>query len=122
MNLIRIILINRILKELASYSPDSTKIRKFFYFIQFIQNKESITGAVLKEGNISTALSNPLTQRYFVYEISVRNGFVGTEKEWLESLKEYTPIKRAGYWIKTNIEEIKMELKDYINALLKDKE
>ena len=81
MNLMRIILINKILKELASYSPDSTKFRKFFYFIQFIQNKESITGAVLKEGNIPTALFNPLTQRYSAYEISVQNGFVGTEKE-----------------------------------------
>lgn len=81
MNLIRIILINKILKELASYSPDSTKIRKFFYFIQLIQNKESITDVVLKEGNISTALSDPLTQGYSVYEISVQNGFVGTEKE-----------------------------------------
>ena len=81
MNLIRIILINKILKELASYSPDSTKIRKFFYFIQLIQNKESITGTVLKEGNISTALSSPLTQGYSAYEIVVQNGFVGTEKE-----------------------------------------
>lgn len=87
-----------------------------------IQNKESISGAVLKAGNISSALSNPLTQGYSAYEIAVQNGFKGTEKEWLESLKGYSPIKGVDYWTKADIEEIKMELKDYINTLLKDKE
>lgn len=87
-----------------------------------IQNKESISGAVLKEGNISSALSNPLTQGYSAYEIAVQNGFKGTEKEWLESLKGYTPIRGVDYWTKADVEEIKIELKDYINALLKSKE
>ena len=32
------------------------------------------------------------------YEIAVDNGFVGTEEEWLDSLKGYTPIKGIDYW------------------------
>ena len=82
-----------------------------------IQDKESIFGAVLKEGNISSALSNPLTQGYSAYEIAVKNGFQGTEKEWLESLKGYSPIRGIDYWTKEDIESIKKELKEYIDSL-----
>lgn len=38
---------------------------------------------------------------YSAYEIAVQNGFVGTESEWLESLKGadgYTPIKGVDYF------------------------
>lgn len=77
-----------------------------------IQNKESISGAVLKEGNISAALSNPLTQGYSAYEIAVQNGFEGTEKEWLESLKGYSPIKGKDYWTQEDIDSILEELQE----------
>lgn len=87
-----------------------------------IQNKESISGAVLKEGNISAALSNPLTQGYSAYEIAVQNGFIGTEKEWLESLKGYSPVRGIDYWTKEDIDSIKQELKDYIDQLFQQKE
>lgn len=82
-----------------------------------IQNKESISGAVLKEGNISSALSNPLTQGYSAYQIAVMNGFVGTEKEWLDSLKGYSPIRGIDYWTKEDIDLIKQELKNYVDSL-----
>lgn len=77
-----------------------------------IQNKESISGAVLKAGNISSALSNPLTQGYSAYEIAVQNGFKGTEKEWLESLKGYSPIKGKDYWTQEDIDSILEELQE----------
>lgn len=83
-----------------------------------IQNKNSISGAVLKEGNISSALSNPLTQGYSAYQIAVINGFVGTEEEWLESLKGYSPIRGIDYWTKDDIDFIKQDLKNYIDQLL----
>lgn len=83
-----------------------------------IQSKDSISGAVLKEGNISSALSNPLTQGYSAYQIAVMNGFSGTEKEWLESLKGYSPVRGIDYWTKDDIDSIKQDLKNYIDQLL----
>ena len=68
----------------------------------------------MKEGNISAALSNPLTQGYSAYEIAVQNGFVGTEKEWLNSLK---PVKGVDYWTKEDIEQLKKEI---ISEILKE--
>lgn len=82
-----------------------------------IQNKKSISGAVLKEGNISSALSNPLTQGYSAYQIAVMNGFNGTEKEWLNSLKGYSPVRGIDYWTKEDIDLIKQEIRDYIDSL-----
>lgn len=70
----------------------------------------------MKEGNISAALSNPLTQGYSAYEIAVQNGFVGTEKEWLNSLK---PVKGVDYWTKEDIEQLKKEI---ISEILKEQE
>ena len=86
-----------------------------------ITSESSISGSIMS-GDISGALSNPLSVGPSAYEVAVANGFDGTEQEWLESLKGYTPIRGVDYWTKADIEEMKMELKDYINALLKDKE
>ena len=86
-----------------------------------ITSESSISGSIMS-GDISGALSNPLAVGPSAYEVAVANGFDGTEQEWLKSLKGYTPIRGVDYWTKADIEEIKMELKDYINALLKDKE
>lgn len=87
-----------------------------------IQNQNFISGAILKEGNISSALSNPLTQGYSAYQIAVLNGFEGTEEEWLESLKGYSPIRGIDYWTKEDIDSIKLELKNYIDELFQKKE
>ena len=46
------------------------------------------------------------------YNIAVKNGFVGTEAEWIESLKGEkgeigkTPIKGVDYWTEADIAEI----------------
>lgn len=45
------------------------------------------------------------------YEIALKNGFEGTEQEWLDSLRGYTPIKGVDYWT----EEDKNEIKMYVN-------
>ena len=39
------------------------------------------------------------------YEIAVKNGFIGTEEEWLESLNGYTPQKYVDYWTEEDVEE-----------------
>ena len=55
------------------------------------------------------------------YEIAVDNGFVGTETEWLESLKGdkgepgtngYTPVKGTDYWTADD----KAEIQSYIDT------
>lgn len=53
-------------------------------------DSSTITG-FLSEDNlkISGDLSNLGIRGYSAYEIAVKNGFVGTEEEWLESLKEF---------------------------------
>ena len=52
-----------------------------------ITNNSSISGAINPAGDISGALSNPLARGASAYEIAVGNGYVGTEEQWLESLK-----------------------------------
>lgn len=51
------------------------------------------------------------------YEIALKNGFVGTEEEWLLSLEGKdgdTPIKGTDYW--TN--EDKAEIKSYVDEAI----
>lgn len=52
-----------------------------------IANYNSISGAINPAGDISGALSNPLARGASAYEIAVANGYIGTEEQWLESLK-----------------------------------
>lgn len=52
-----------------------------------ISNRNSISGVINPAGDISGALSNPLARGASAYEIAVANGYVGTEEQWLESLK-----------------------------------
>jgi hypothetical protein len=48
------------------------------------------------------------------YEIAVRNGFEGTEEEWLESLKGYTPVRGVDYWTEEDMAEIKAYIEQVI--------
>jgi hypothetical protein len=48
------------------------------------------------------------------YEIAVRNGFEGTEEEWLESLKGYTPVRGVDYWTEEDMAEIKTYIEQVI--------
>ena len=52
-----------------------------------ISNRNSISGVINPAGDISGSLSNPLARGASAYEIAVANGYVGTEEQWLESLK-----------------------------------
>lgn len=48
------------------------------------------------------------------YEIAVKNGFEGTETEWLESLNGYTPVREVDYWTEADKAEIKSYVDDAI--------
>lgn len=48
------------------------------------------------------------------YEIAVKNGFKGTEEEWLDSLQGETPVKGVDYWT----EEDKAEIKGYVDEAI----
>lgn len=64
------------------------------------------------------------------YEIAVDNGFIGTETEWLESLKGepgkdgapgadgYTPVKGTDYWTSEDITEIQSYIDTQIGGAL----
>ena len=66
---------------------------------------------------------------YSAYEIALKNGFEGTEQEWLASLKGepgkpgkggedgYTPIRGTDYWTEQDIAEIKAYVDDAIEEL-----
>lgn len=62
-----------------------------------------------KDGNI---IDIPALNGESAYNIAVKNGFVGTEAEWIESLKGErgeigkTPIKGQDYWTESDIAEI----------------
>lgn len=40
------------------------------------------------------------------YEVAVKNGYIGTEEEWLDSLKGKTPVKGTDYYTDTDKQEI----------------
>jgi hypothetical protein len=40
------------------------------------------------------------------YEIAVKNGFKGTEEEWLASLNGYTPIRGKDYYTEADKAEM----------------
>lgn len=46
-----------------------------------------LTGNLAKSETLKGNLANPHLRGYSAYEVAVQNGFEGTEKEWLESLK-----------------------------------
>lgn len=62
-------------------------------------------------GNIGTVYGK---DGLSAYQIAIKDGFVGTEKEWLESLKGkpgYTPVRGVDYWTVAD----KAEVKHYID-------
>jgi len=48
---------------------------------------QSLTGTVQKRNQVGGAIAISMLHGKSAYEIAVANGFVGTEEEWLESLK-----------------------------------
>ena len=49
------------------------------------------------------------------YVIACRNGFVGTEDEWLESLK---PLRGVDYWTEDDQEKINADNQEYIDSMI----
>ena len=64
-----------------------------------------------ENGNI---IDIPALNGESAYNIAVKNGFVGTEQEWLNSLKGDSPVKGIDYWTETDIAEIKSYVDDAI--------
>ena len=64
-----------------------------------------------KDGNI---IDIPALNGESAYNIAVKNGFVGTEQEWLDSLKGDSPVKGIDYWTDSDIAEIKAYVDDAI--------
>ena len=64
-----------------------------------------------KDGNY---IDIPALNGESAYNIAVKNGFVGTEQEWLDSLKGDSPVKGIDYWTETDIAEIKSYVDDAI--------
>ncbi len=50
------------------------------------------------------------------YEIAVKNGFKGTEIEWLESLKGDKPVKDVDYFTETDKADIVNEVLNKLTA------
>ena len=58
-------------------------------------------------GNDGNYIDIPALNGESAYNIAVKNGFVGTEQEWLDSLKGDSPVKGIDYWTDSDIAEIK---------------
>lgn len=50
------------------------------------------------------------------YGIAVKNGFNGTEAEWLESLKGDPPIRGTDYWTEDDKQAIASEVLKKLNG------
>lgn len=74
-----------------------------------VSSRATLTGNVAGKGSLLGAVSNP--EKIYgksAYEIAVKNGFEGTEEEWLESLQGeegYTPQKGVDYFTESDKEE-----------------
>lgn len=77
-----------------------------------ISNYKNLSGSVFTATSLDGSLSNPISDGLSAYEVAVKNGFQGTEKEWLESLKGYSPIKGKDYWTQEDIDSILEELQE----------
>lgn len=79
-----------------------------------VSNSAALTGKVAEKSLIVGSVSNP--EKIYgksAYEVAVQNGFVGTETEWLASLKGetgYTPIKGVDYYTEADKRELITEV------------
>ena len=90
---------------------------------------DDVTNKILstdENGNVVLKNSS-VTAGKSAYEIAVDNGFVGTETEWLESLKGdkgepgadgYTPVRGTDYWTAQDVAEIQSYIDNQIGGAL----
>ena len=93
---------------------------------------DDVTNKILstdENGNVVLKNSS-VTAGKSAYDIAVAHGFVGTEAEWLESLKGepgkdgapgadgYTPVKGTDYWTANDIAEIHSYIDNQIGGAL----
>lgn len=77
-----------------------------------ISMSRDIGGSLSSLNTMGSALSFPDTiVGKSAYEVAVMNGFVGTEAEWLASLKGEKPIKGVDYFTEDDVLEIINEVK-----------
>lgn len=79
--------------------------------------REDIKVFVREEEPIGIKLENEFMYGLSAYEVAVKNGFVGTEEEWLESLKgedgkDYV-ITEADYNAIADVAKDKVDLSNY---------
>ena len=52
-----------------------------------LQSQQTLNGSLTSKQGLEGSLSNEVLRGYSAYQVAVLNGFEGTEKEWLNSLK-----------------------------------
>ena len=65
-------------------------------------NDSGLKGILLNKNGFSANLTNQILRGMSAYDIAIENGFVGTEKEWLDSLKggsiQIQQVENLVYW------------------------
>lgn len=75
-----------------------------------------MSNTIMLKGNVNYARDG-----LSAYQIALNNGFVGTEEEWLASLKGdkgdkgTAPVRGTDYWTTEDITIIETYCKDYID-------
>ena len=57
------------------------------HLIGILKQKQNLEGSLTQKQNLEGSLGGSLIPGFSAYEIAVQQGFQGTEKEWLDSLK-----------------------------------
>lgn len=70
----------------------------------------SLKGTAENKSLLRGSIHNLDTLTISAYAIAVKNGFEGTEEEWLASLKGESPIRGVDYWTETDKAEIIAEV------------
>lgn len=94
------------------------------YYINDLTPNDAYRIAV-KHGFVGTEQDWIDSMRYgkSAYEVACDNGFEGTEEEWLDSLngpKGYDPVRGVDYWTEEDIEAIKSDISKQVKTCVAD--
>lgn len=94
------------------------------YYINDLTPNDAYRIAV-KHGFVGTEQDWIDSMRYgkSAYEVACDNGFEGTEEEWLDSLngpKGYDPVRGVDYWTEEDIEVIKSDISKQVKTCVAD--
>lgn len=81
-----------------------------------------LTGTLYSSDSLTGTIATVVAKEGMsAYEVAVKNGFEGTEAEWVDSLKGvsgYTPQRGTDYWTEADKAEVKSYIDDRVSGAI----